>query len=244
MAIPKAQDRIVVANWKAEKTSKEIEEWAEAISSLTPQIIGLVEKEIVVCPSFTLLSDLKTAFKKHSLPFKLGVQNVSHFPPGAYTGEVTAQMLEEIVDYCIVGHSERRKHFGETNEQVVEKVNRLLEVNITPILCISDIAQLEFYINKGKGISEKSEDIIFVNEPPGNISGGTGKAYRPVTPEDVASSVVRMREIIGRDTRIIYGGSINPENAASLFSLPHVSGGLSGQASLDPVKFAKIIEQC
>jgi triosephosphate isomerase (TIM) len=236
--------KILCANWKADATrvtEATIDQWASEMANFKSQGVSFEEKEVVICPPFPYLSYLKSCFEKHGLSFKVGAQDVSRFLQGSYTGEVTAPMLQGLVDYCIIGHSERRKYFGETNEHVIEKVKLLLDTGITPILCISDLAQLESYLSTEGRIREESESIVFVCEPPTAISGG--KDFKPVSSENIAVEVEKMTELIGKEAAILYGGSINPDNAQSLSRVPHITGGLSGQASLDPLKFKVIIEK-
>ena len=141
--------------------------------------------------------------------------------------------------YCIVGHSERRKYFGETDDDVIEKIKLLLEYKITPVLCISDLSQLDSYINRGKQIIERSKEIIFVYEPPDAISGGGD--YKPDSPEDANLNAGKIKERIG-EIKILYGGSVNSDNVASFFSQPNIEGALVGQAGLDPLEFLGIIK--
>ncbi|OGH21359.1 MAG: hypothetical protein A2958_00980 [Candidatus Levybacteria bacterium RIFCSPLOWO2_01_FULL_38_13] len=229
----------IIANWKSNKTINEAEEWLEEISNIKYQISHIEYKEIILCPSFTLLPNLKSYIVNHKLPFKLGAQNVSKFREGAYTGEVTAQMISGLVKYCIVGHSERRKYFNENDDDVIEKIKLLLEYKIMPILCISDLSQLDSYVNRGRQIIGRSEEILFVYEPPDAISGGG--EYKPDSPEDSNLYAGKIKERIG-EIKILYGGSVNSDNVASFFSQPNIEGALVGQASLDPREFVEIIK--
>lgn len=230
----------IIANWKSNKTIQEAEKWlhdfAEILKFDNPNIEN---KEIIICPSFTVLEHANYCAKNLNLSIKLGAQNISKFRQGAYTGEVTVGMLRGLVNYCIVGHSERRKYFGETDDDVIEKIKILLEYKITPVLCISDLSQLDSYVDRGKQIIERDEEIIFVYEPPNAISGGG--TYKPDSPDDVNLNAGKIKERIG-ETKILYGGSVNAENVASFFSQPDIDGALVGQASLDPVEFLQIIK--
>ena len=169
----------------------------------------------------------------------MGAQDVSKFKKGAYTGEITAEMLDGLVEYCIIGHSERRKHFGETDDDVIEKVKNLLEYSITPILCVSNLDQLDSYLERGEIVVDSAEKIIFVYEPPDAISGGG--AYKPNSLEDANEKAGNIGEKIGKKVTTLYGGSINPDNAPSFFSKENIDGGLIGQASTDPKTFLEII---
>lgn len=230
----------IIANWKSNKTIEEAEKWLHDFSEkLTLESPDLSNKEIIVCPSFTAIEHSRYCLANLNLPIKIGAQNISKFREGAYTGEVMVGMLRGIVNYCIVGHSERRKYFGETDDDVIKKIKLLLEYRITPILCISDLSQLEAYVSRGKQIIERAEKIIFVYEPPSAISGGG--EYKPDSPEDANSNVGKIKERIG-EIKILYGGSVNSENASSFFSQPNIDGALVGQASLDPVEFLQVIK--
>src|SRR4030042_2720298 len=225
---------LVVANWKATKTIKETIEWVKEAKTELEKINWA---ESVICPPFSSLPAAASLFECTNI--KVGAQNVSKFKKGAYTGEVTIEMLDGLIEYCIVGHSERRKYFDETDSDVIEKVKLLLEFGITPILCVSDLAQMDSYLARGKEIVEAAEKIVFVDEPPGAISGGG--AYRPDNPENANANAYKISEKIGKKVVTLYGGSINPENVRSFFSQENIDGGLIGQASTDPSSFLKIL---
>ena len=225
---------IVIANWKATKTTKETVEW---IKSTKSDLEKSNDADIIICPPFPSLSIAASLLKDTNV--KVGAQDVSKFKKGAYTGEITAEMLDGLVEYCIIGHSERRKHFGETDDDVIEKVKNLLEYSITPILCVSNLDQLDSYLERGEIVVDSAEKIIFVYEPPDAISGGG--AYKPNSLEDANEKAGNIGEKIGKKVTTLYGGSINPDNVPSFFSKENIDGGLIGQASTDPKTFLEII---
>ena len=224
---------LIVANWKANKTSKEAIDWAKNIG----EEIGQTSMEIVICPPFTSLETLAALTDEYS--FKVGGQNVSRFETGAYTGEVPASVLKEVATHCLVGHSERRLHFGETDQTVMEKVDRLLLADITPILCISDQKQLEAYLGIKGNIAKEAEKIIFVYEPPSAISGGG--EYHPEKPEEAEVQCKKLVEKVGKAVVVLYGGSVNSKNIASFIEQPTIQGALVGQASLNVDSFVALL---
>lgn len=212
---------LIVANFKSNKTITEVKSWIKAVKP-TPSM--------VVAPSFPHLSTI------HDLTptISLAAQDVSPFPPGSYTGAVSARELKDLgVSYCLVGHSERRRYFHETAADVANKVTELLAVDITPIVCLS---QADIDPQFGALDSTQIKHCIFCFEPPADI-GGTETA--PVA--DIARVVAQIKETFSTG-QVMYGGSVTAENIASLLPLG-LNGVLVATASLDPTSFISIIQK-
>ena len=226
----------IVANWKSNKTINEAKLWLnEAKRFSIPE-----GKEIIICPPFILLSEMHSIIKNENLSIKLGAQNISSFSQGAYTGEISTKQAAGLATYAIIGHSDRRKYFHETNDDVIAKLKQLIEGDIAPILCVSDLKQMDYYLSKDSIIKDKASDIIFVYEPPNAISEN-GK-YHPENPETANQNAGQISQKIGKKVITLYGGSINSNNVRSFFTLDNIDGGLIGQASLDPLEFLQIIK--
>ena len=217
--------RYLVANWKSNKTIAETKEWFQMLNA---QCLTLNEENIkvIICAPFTLLYPLKKLIINNSaLIIHLGAQDLSPFPSGAYTGAISAEMLQGLVDYVLVGHSERRRYFGETNEMVVKKVKMALKYKITPIVCL-DEPYLETQV----------QGLIFAYEPLAAISSG-----KPDTPEN-ANRVAEKIKNMTKQAPVLYGGSVNSKNAREFILEENIDGLLVGQASLGAKQFIKIIE--
>ena len=230
---------IVAGNWKSNETFNQADDLINDIAEGL-RAFDSTDVDVIVCPPFPYLELVQDAAE--DVEFFVGAQNVSKFDNGAYTGEVSAQMLQSMnVDYCIVGHSERRKYFFETNQDVAEKVNKLLAVDITPIVCVGEsledreagkhfdvireqVSQGLFHLS-----AEAMEKVIIAYEPVWAI--GTGKT---ATKEQAHS------DDTAQEISILYGGSCNAKNAKELFAQQDVDGGLIGGASLKAADFIEI----
>lgn len=243
---------IIAGNWKLNNTSQEA---AELVTLLKRNLSEVTDVDIVVCPVFTALSvvaDLLTESDIH-----LGAQNLYWEDTGAFTGEVSGGLLNEIgVDYVIIGHSERRQSFGETNQTVNKKIRAALKHELTPIVCVGEVlAQREadqtFDVIRSQikeslaGFSAaEARKMIVAYEPVWAI--GTGKTATPRQAQDVHKFIRDLLSALydeetAADVRIQYGGSVKPDNIAELISQPDIDGALVGGASLKADSFVQIV---
>ncbi len=242
---------LIAANWKMHKTVADARAFA---ADLLPRIGDARGVEVAVAPPFTALAAAAEALAGSDVA--LAAQNVHPAPSGAFTGEISIDMLRELgCRYAIVGHSERRAIFGETDAFIAEKVAALQAAGLRPILCIGETleqreADRTFEVlstqlggSLASADAARASELVVAYEPVWAI--GTG---RTATPEmaQAAHAFVRgwLRERFGADAdaiRIQYGGSMKPENAAELLAQPDIDGGLVGGASLDPESFSAII---
>jgi triosephosphate isomerase (TIM) len=245
--------KILAANWKMNLTHVEAESYVEAFLSEVGEVNDV---EIVIIPSFTSIPTLAQA--SGNAPFiRLGAQNLHWERSGAFTGEISATMLRALfVKYVIIGHSERRSLFGETDEMVQRKVHTALEAGLRPIMCVgetlaereSDSVQkvLRRQIEEGlKGVgSDHSSEIVLAYEPVWAI--GSGRTATPAQAEEVHAFLRSLlaelfSQTVADRIRIQYGGSVKPENTEDLMRQPNIDGALVGGASLDAHSFARII---
>lgn len=242
----------IAGNWKMFKTKAEAAAFAEEFAKLYKGM----DVRTAICAPFTDLELLVDAFKGTGIG--VGAQNVHFEDEGAFTGEISVSMLSEIgVDYCIVGHSERRQYFAETDETVNKKLKKLFAAGITPIMCVGELlaerdngkafevvgSQLE----KGlEGIaSEDVSKLVIAYEPVWAI--GTGRTATPEQAEEMCAFIREgLIKLYGEETadRVIiqYGGSVKPANATQIMDMPEIDGALVGGASLDPADFMAIID--
>ena len=228
---------IVVANFKAHKSWDEMSAWIDQVAPKCAEFPGT----IVVCPSSPFLASAYSKLQTQNSKLKLGAQDISKFEQGPYTGEVSASQVAKICQYAIVGHSERRKYFGEGDSDVIQKVGFLINNSITPILCVSDLKQLDSYVKEDKTIVDNTQKIIFVYEPPSAISAD--KDYKPEDPEVADQNAGEIGKILNKKVVTLYGGSINPQNIQAFFSKENIAGGLIGQACLDADFFLQLISK-
>ena len=246
--------KIVAGNWKMNKSFQDAE---DLVSTIADELDGVdTACEVVLCPPFPYLEMASDYADESGL--QIAAQNVSEFEDGAYTGEVSASMLASIeIGYCIVGHSERRKYFGETNAQLATKVEKLLDHAIRPIFCIGELleernANIHFEVVKrqlDEGLFQLNKDefkeVVIAYEPIWAI--GTGVTATSAQAQEMHAFIRRQitakyGQPVADQTTILYGGSCNAKNAAELFANPDVDGGLIGGASLVAEDFIKIVK--
>ena len=242
---------IIAGNWKMNMTPSEARTLVEELKPL----VNDAECEVVVCPPYVDLAVVSELIKGSSIC--LGAQNVHWAEKGAFTGEVSANMLRELgVEYAIIGHSERRQYFGETDETVNARAKAAIAAGITPIICVGESleerengcteARVSGQVRKDlEGIApEDVARLVIAYEPIWAI--GTG---RTATDEQANETIGMIRatvaDMLGRETaealRIQYGGSMKPSNAKSLMAMPEIDGGLIGGASLKAVDFSQVV---
>lgn len=212
----------LVANWKSYKTSVDAQNWF-SIASNQQIPINKEEKEVVVCVPFTVLAEAKQSIVKSQLTLSLGAQDISPFAEGAYTGEVYGKQIAEFAHYVIIGHSERRQHFGDTDEVLEKKVAMSLDFGLTPIFCV-----------QGKDTPIPQGVTIVAYEPVSAIGSG-----QPDSPENADGVAKAIKERGGFS--VLYGGSVSPDNVHTFTTMEDIDGVLVGGASLIAEKFIQIV---
>jgi triosephosphate isomerase (TIM) len=241
---------LVAANWKMHKTVADTEAFLDALLS---RVAGLGPAELVVCPPYPSLAAAVARCAGSGV--RVAAQNMHSEPEGPFTGEIAAPMLTELgVDAVILGHSERRRLFGESDEALARKVPAALEARLTPILCVGetdaerDADQTEAVLRRqleadlARAPDGRLAEIVIAYEPVWAI--GTG---RNATPDQAADAIAFIRSLVaqrddaaGEAVRILYGGSVKPGNAAEILGQDGIDGALVGGASLDPDDFSAI----
>ena len=243
---------LIAGNWKMHKTVAEAEAYIQA---LLPRVSATAGRDIAICAPFTALAPLVDSAR--GSPVQVFAQNMHHQPQGAFTGEISPPMLQELdVHGVILGHSERRQLFAESDRELALKVPAALDAGLQPILCVGETEQEREEGDTERKLRQQLHDdlagipddrlasVIIAYEPIWAI--GTGKV---ATPEQAQDAIAFIRALVGgRDedaaqrVRILYGGSVTPDNAPELLALPDVDGALVGGASLEPGSFAAIVE--
>lgn len=248
--------KIVAGNWKMNLDFQEAQDLVEGIANLCEE--KQPDCDIIICPPFPYL-EMTSDMADDTQYFYVGAQNVNDNDSGAYTGEVSAKMLDSLgTQFCIVGHSERRKYYNEDNALLAVKIKKLLEYQIVPIYCVGEVleereANTHFDVIK-KQIEEAlfnldmadMENVVIAYEPVWAI--GTGKTATPQQAEEVHKFIrtlicEKFGEDIANQIRILYGGSCNAKNASDLFAQENIDGGLIGGASLKAEDFISIAVQ-
>lgn len=248
---------LLAGNWKMFKTHLEA---MHLVQALGHELAGTdpTRAEVALCPPLTVLRTLQTLIDSDRLPFALGAQNMHSADEGAFTGEVSPVMLKALnVKYVILGHSERREIFGETDDVVGEKVKAALRHDLVPIVCCGE-TEMERMNGRTEAKVDKQIRAAFEGVRP-EAARSVAVAYEPIwaigtgrtaTPEDAQTTIASIRGVladqfdatVAEEIRILYGGSVKPGNAAALLKQPDIDGGLVGGASLDAADFAAIVK--
>jgi len=240
----------LAANWKMHKT---IAEAAAFVDALLPRIAA-TQHDVVICPPFLALSEVVERSRGSAV--RVAAQNMHEAEFGAFTGEVSAPMLVEAdVDAVVLGHSERRQHFNETDEALAAKVPAALAAGLEPILCVGEseeardaeqtkaVLERQLQADLAQVEGARLAGVVIAYEPIWAI--GTGRTATPEQAQEACAfirDVVRERGAAADAVRILYGGSVKPANAAELMAQEDIDGALVGGASLDPEEFAAIID--
>ena len=242
----------IAGNWKMHKT---VAEALETVRALQPLVQDIESVDIAVCPPFTALYAVSQALRGTNI--LVGAQNMFWEEQGAYTGEISPRMLKELVPLVIIGHSERRKYFGETDETVNRKVKAALAHGLTPIICVGEVleereaGQTEEVVRRQvlgayAGVpAEQALGTVIAYEPVWAI--GTGRAATPEDANYVIGHVIRAalaemyNDEVAQAVRVQYGGSVKPANIAGFMEQPEIDGALVGGASLKADVFADIV---
>lgn len=212
----------IIANFKSYKSISESVEW---ISIVGPKLEKREDLNVVVCPSFSAIEQVKKAIQVGNYPLMVGSQDLSSLPAGPFTGEESAKNLASFISLSILGHSERRTNFNETDEMVAKKVTQAKENNILPLVCVQD---------KDTPIPDGCKLVAY--EPVWAI--GTGKAETPANANKVTKS---LKQKYGDDLKVLYGGSVDEVNVKGFIDQDNIEGVLVASASLNPEQFLKII---
>ncbi|MEK5037313.1 triose-phosphate isomerase [Sporosarcina sp. FSL K6-3457] len=245
--------RIIAGNWKMYKTVEEAKSFVEEVKGKVPVSDNV---EAVICPPSLYLSELAQLTEGSALG--IGAQTMHDVKEGAFTGEISPAMLVSIgVGYVVLGHSERRQYFNETDESVNSKVHAAFEYNLTPLVCVGETLEqreagqtvelVAAQVTKAfKGISaEQATQAVIAYEPIWAI--GTGKTATAQDANEVCGAIRATvgelySETVAASIRIQYGGSVKPDNIEELLSMEHIDGALVGGASLEPASFLKLVE--
>ncbi len=243
---------LIAGNWKMYKTCNEAVDTARRLKEM---VTGITDVEVMIAPPFTALTQVAAEIK--GTPIGLGAQNLHWEKQGAYTGEIAPDMLVSAgCQYVIIGHSERRQYFGETDQTVNRKIRSAIQAGLKPVFCIGESEQqreagetfsvLDKQVKNGleSFVSEDLQDLIVAYEPVWAI--GTGKTATTEQAQEVHAYLRQwFADHFGQDfaqkLRILYGGSVKPANIKELMAMPDLDGALVGGASLDPQSFSQLV---
>lgn len=244
---------LIAGNWKMYKTPQEA---AETARQLVEQVHDVADVDIMIAPPFTALESVSRVIQNSLVA--LGAQNLYWEEEGAYTGEISATMLKSVgCDYSIIGHSERRQYFGETDKTVNQKIHAVLQVGLKPVFCVGETEQereagqtfsvLDKQVKKGLEslLPEQLDELIIAYEPVWAI--GTGKTATDDQAQEAHQFIRSLIEKgfgndLSKSIRILYGGSVKPDNIMNLMEMPDIDGALVGGASLSADSFSRIIK--
>lgn len=216
----------IIANWKANKTEQEAIDWLEKFASATFPAGVFEHKEVILCPPSTVFPQLKQSIRQKNVPITLGAQDISQFGRGAYTGEIPAALLREYASYVIIGHSERKTYFNESDETAREKVGMAVGAGISPVFCV-----------QSQDTPVPNDVWLVAYEPVSAI--GTGNPDTPENANEVARKIKQANKSV---KHVLYGGSVNSENVKTFTSMESIDGVLVGGTSLDAGEFCTLIQ--
>ncbi|MDR0399193.1 MAG: triose-phosphate isomerase [Endomicrobium sp.] len=243
---------LMAGNWKMNKT---VAEAVSVVKALKSSIADVTDVEVLICPTFTALYAVNNEVKGSNI--NIGAQNLFWEPKGAFTGEISPTMVKDTgCSYVLIGHSERRQYFNETDETVNKKTKAALVAGLIPVICIGETLKereqnitfkvIEKQIKEGlAGLTpQQAETIVIAYEPVWAI--GTGKTATPDQAQEVHAFTrnvySQMYGDASQKVRILYGGSVNPTNVSDLMKQPDIDGGLVGGASLEAESFTKLVK--
>lgn len=243
---------LMAGNWKMNKT---VAEAVSVVKALKSSIADVTDVEVLICPTFTALYAVNNEVKGSNI--NIGAQNLFWEPKGAFTGEISPTMVKDTgCSYVLIGHSERRQYFNETDETVNKKTKAALVAGLIPVICIGETLKereqnitfkvIEKQIKEGlAGLTpQQAETIVIAYEPVWAI--GTGKTATPDQAQEVHAFTrnvySQMYGDASQKVRILYGGSVNPTNVSDLMNQPDIDGGLVGGASLEAESFTKLVK--
>lgn len=253
--------QLIAANWKSNQRWDSCVEFVERLRKRLPALFNLAQEpavDVLICPPFPYLALLGSLLEEAAV--FLGGQDVSRFSGGAYTGDVSAEMLTDLeCDYCIVGHSERRGVFGDDDQIVAQKLEQLQAVGLVPVLCVGESLDIrdagaarEFTLNQLAVLHDlllqfEPDQLVIAYEPVWAI--GTGRNAEAADAQEMCAAVRNwlagnLSDDFAGSVPILYGGSVKPENAADYFRQPDIDGALVGGASLNADSFSQLIEGC